>query len=52
MRYPDFPRRPHGTAVVNAAGIINAMRLTGRDLKEQTAVVAGAGARGSPARSF
>ncbi len=43
---PIFHDDQHGTAVINAAGIINAMRLTNRTLSEQTAVVAGAGAAG------
>jgi malate dehydrogenase (oxaloacetate-decarboxylating)(NADP+) len=34
----------HGTAIITAAGFINAMQLTGRDLKSTRLVVNGAGA--------
>ncbi len=43
---PIFHDDQHGTAVVTAAAMINAMRLTGRNLSEQYAVVSGAGAAG------
>lgn len=43
---PIFHDDQHGTAVVTAAAMINAMKLTGRDLKEQEVVVSGAGAAG------
>ncbi|MBT3318968.1 MAG: NAD-dependent malic enzyme [Clostridia bacterium] len=43
---PIFHDDQHGTAVVTAAAMINAMKLTGRDLKTQEVVVAGAGAAG------
>ena len=43
---PIFHDDQHGTAVVVAAGIINSMRLLGRDLSQQRCVVAGAGAAG------
>jgi len=36
----------HGTAIVAAAGLINACHLTGRDLRETKLVVNGAGAAG------
>ncbi len=43
---PIFHDDQHGTAVVTAAAMINAMRLTGRKLEEQEAVISGAGAAG------
>ncbi len=43
---PIFHDDQHGTAIVAAAAMINAMKLTGRKLEEQKAVVAGAGAAG------
>jgi malate dehydrogenase (oxaloacetate-decarboxylating) len=43
---PIFHDDQHGTAVVVAAAMINAMKLTGRKLEEQHAVVSGAGAAG------
>lgn len=43
---PIFHDDQHGTAVVTAAAMINAMKLTGRKLEEQEAVVSGAGAAG------
>lgn len=43
---PIFHDDQHGTAVVTAAAMINAMKLTGRELEEQEVVVAGAGAAG------
>ncbi len=43
---PIFHDDQHGTAIVVAAGIINAMRLLGRKLEDQKCVVAGAGAAG------
>ena len=39
-------RDRHGTAVVTAAAMINALKLTGKKLEEQVCVVAGAGAAG------
>lgn len=36
----------HGTAIVVLAGLINAMKLTGRDLKDTKIVLVGAGAAG------
>jgi malate dehydrogenase (oxaloacetate-decarboxylating)(NADP+) len=41
---PVFHDDQHGTAVIAAAGLINAMHLTGRDLEETRVVVNGAGA--------
>ncbi len=43
---PIFHDDQHGTAVVTAAAMINAMKLTGRDITQQECVVAGAGAAG------
>lgn len=43
---PIFHDDQHGTAVVTAAAMINAMKLTGRKLEDQEAVVSGAGAAG------
>lgn len=43
---PIFHDDQHGTAIVTAAAMINAMKLTGRDLKQQEAIIAGAGAAG------
>ena len=43
---PIFHDDQHGTAVVTAAAMINAMKLTGRTLENQEAVIAGAGAAG------
>jgi malate dehydrogenase (oxaloacetate-decarboxylating) len=44
---PVFHDDQHGTATVVLAGLINACRLTGRDLRRARAVVVGAGAAGS-----
>ncbi len=43
---PIFHDDQHGTAVVTAAAMINAMKLTDRKLEEQEVVVSGAGAAG------
>ncbi len=43
---PIFHDDQHGTAIVTAAAMINAMKLTGRKLEEQEVVIAGAGAAG------
>ena len=43
---PIFHDDQHGTAVVCAAAMLNAMKLTGRKLEQQKAVVSGAGAAG------
>ncbi len=43
---PVFHDDQHGTAIIAAAGIINALDLTGRDLKTTKLVVNGAGASG------
>src|SRR5216684_2871000 len=44
MDIPVFHDDQHGTAIVAAAGLINACHLTGRDLKATKLVVNGAGA--------
>ena len=44
MDIPVFHDDQHGTAIVAAAGLINACHLTGRDLKDTKLVVNGAGA--------
>ncbi|MGE5496133.1 MAG: NAD(P)-dependent malic enzyme [Burkholderiales bacterium] len=43
---PIFHDDQHGTAVVTAAAMVNAMKLTGRKIEEQECVVSGAGAAG------
>jgi malate dehydrogenase (oxaloacetate-decarboxylating)(NADP+) len=44
MNIPVFHDDQHGTAIIAAAGLINALFLTGRDIKDTTIVVNGAGA--------
>src|ERR687894_1293792 len=44
MDIPVFHDDQHGTAIVAAAGLINAAHLTGRDLRETRLVINGAGA--------
>ena len=41
---PVFHDDQHGTAIIAAAGLINALHLTGRDIRETRLVVNGAGA--------
>jgi malate dehydrogenase (oxaloacetate-decarboxylating) len=41
---PVFHDDQHGTAIVTLAGLINAMKVTGRDLRDARVVVVGAGA--------
>ncbi|MHB1216981.1 MAG: NADP-dependent malic enzyme [Alphaproteobacteria bacterium] len=41
---PVFHDDQHGTAIISAAGLINALHLTGRDIKKTKLVVNGAGA--------
>lgn len=43
---PIFHDDQHGTAVVTTAAMINAMKLTNRNLNEQRVIVCGAGAAG------
>ena len=44
MKIPVMHDDQHGTAIISAAGLINACLLTGRDLKDVKMVVNGAGA--------
>ncbi|MGQ0660351.1 NADP-dependent malic enzyme [Sphingosinicella sp.] len=44
MNIPIMHDDQHGTAIISAAGLINACYLTGRDLKDVQVVVNGAGA--------
>src|SRR5271163_2294833 len=46
MDIPVFHDDQHGTAIISAAGVINALHLTGRELAEIKVVVNGAGAAG------
>ncbi len=43
---PVFHDDQHGTAIISAAGLINALDLTGRDIKKTKIVCNGAGAAG------
>ncbi len=44
MNIPVFHDDQHGTAIIAAAGLINAAQLQGKDLKKMKVVVSGAGA--------
>ena len=44
MNIPVFHDDQHGTAIIAAAGLINALHLTGRDFKTTKVVMLGAGA--------
>ena len=44
MKIPVFHDDQHGTAIITAAGLINAFQLTGRDIKNVKLVSSGAGA--------
>lgn len=46
MSIPIFHDDQHGTAIITAAGMINALHLTGRDIRTAKMVVNGAGAAG------
>jgi len=46
MHIPVFHDDQHGTAIITAAGLINALYLTGRDIKDVRMVVNGAGSAG------
>jgi malate dehydrogenase (oxaloacetate-decarboxylating)(NADP+) len=46
MDIPVFHDDQHGTAIIAAAGMINAMELTGRDIRKTRLVCNGAGAAG------
>jgi len=46
MDIPVFHDDQHGTAIISAAGLINALHLTGRDMKDTKLVCNGAGSAG------
>jgi malate dehydrogenase (oxaloacetate-decarboxylating)(NADP+) len=46
MDIPVFHDDQHGTAIISAAGLINALHLTGRDIAQTKLVCNGAGAAG------
>jgi len=46
MDIPVFHDDQHGTAIISAAGLINALEITGRDMKTTRMVCNGAGAAG------
>ena len=46
MDIPVFHDDQHGTAIIAAAGLLNALQLTGRELKDTKVVCNGAGAAG------
>ncbi|MBC7104066.1 MAG: NADP-dependent malic enzyme, partial [Parvibaculum sp.] len=46
MDIPVFHDDQHGTAIITAAGLMNALYLTGRDIKDVKLVVNGAGSAG------
>jgi malate dehydrogenase (oxaloacetate-decarboxylating)(NADP+) len=46
MDIPVFHDDQHGTAIISAAGLINALHLTGRDIENTKLVCNGAGAAG------
>ncbi len=46
MDIPVFHDDQHGTAIIAAAGMMNALLLTGRDIKQTKLVINGAGAAG------
>ncbi|RUW89948.1 NADP-dependent malic enzyme [Mesorhizobium sp. M7A.F.Ca.US.010.02.1.1] len=46
MDIPVFHDDQHGTAIISAAGLINALEITGRDMKTTKMICNGAGAAG------
>lgn len=46
MNIPVFHDDQHGTAIISAAGMINALKLTGKKIEDAKMVVNGAGAAG------
>ncbi|MCG3134402.1 MAG: NADP-dependent malic enzyme [Planctomycetes bacterium] len=46
MGIPVFHDDQHGTAIISTAAILNAMELTGKDIRKIRAVICGAGAAG------
>jgi malate dehydrogenase (oxaloacetate-decarboxylating)(NADP+) len=51
MDIPVFHDDQHGTAIIALAGLMNALMLTGRDIRTTKLVCNGAGRRRSPASS-
>ena len=49
---PVFHDDQHGTAIIGAAGFLNALELTGRDIAKTRVVFAGAGAAGIASARF
>lgn len=47
LKIPVFHDDQHGTAIVVLAGLINAMKVTGRNLRDAKVVVSGVGAAGT-----
>ncbi len=47
LSIPVFHDDQHGTAIVTLAGLINAMKITGRKLEDAKIVISGAGAAGT-----
>ena len=47
LKIPVFHDDQHGTAIVTLAGLINAGKVTGRNLRDAKIVIAGAGAAGT-----
>ncbi len=43
MDIPVFHDDQHGTAIISAAGLLNALKITGRDIKDIRVAVSGAG---------
>jgi len=52
MAIPVFHDDQHGTAIISLAGVLNALRLTGRRIEEVRIVVNGAGAAGIACTEF
>jgi malate dehydrogenase (oxaloacetate-decarboxylating)(NADP+) len=48
MDIPVFHDDQHGTAIISSAGMINALEIVGKDIKDVKMVVNGAGAQVSP----
>ncbi|MDI6705638.1 MAG: malic enzyme-like NAD(P)-binding protein, partial [Bacillota bacterium] len=46
LSIPVFHDDQHGTAIIVLAGLINALKITGKEMKELSAVINGAGAAG------
>jgi len=52
MNIPVFHDDQHGTAIISLAGLINALKLTGRQIEKTKFVVNGAGAAGIACAEF